>query len=200
MTRLICTLCEKTYTTAEAVWRCECGGLLDLDFQPVFDLEKIASRKPNMWRYREAIPIEDDANIISFDEGFTPLLPMEFDGRTTWIKQDHLFPTGSYKDRGAAVLISKTKELGVTSVVEDSSGNAGCAIASYCARAGIGCDIYVPSSNSPGKLVQIRQYGAKLNLIPGTREDTSGAVWDAAQSRYYASHVWNPYFFHGTKT
>ena len=120
-----------------------------------FELNKIISRKPNLWRYREALPIADDASIISFDEGFTPLLPMEFNGRTAWIKQDHLFPSGSYKDRGASVLISKIKELGIKSVVEDSSGNAGCAVAAYCAKAGIACEIYVPASNSQGKLAQI---------------------------------------------
>jgi threonine synthase len=73
-------------------------------------------------------------------------------------------------------------------------------VAAYCARAGIDCEIFVPAENSPGKLAQIRLYGARLNLVPGSREDTSRAVWMAAQSRYYASHVWNPYFFHGTKT
>lgn len=68
---------------------------------------------------------------------------------------DYLFPTGSYKDRGATVLISKAKELGIKKVKEDSSGNAGSAIAAYCARAGIGCEIYVPRTTSLGKLIQI---------------------------------------------
>ena len=88
-----------------------------------------------MWRYREAIPIEKDENIISFDEGFTPLTEVDFSGVKVLVKQDHLFPTGSFKDRGAAVLISKAKECGVSRVVEDSSGNAGCAIGAYCAKA-----------------------------------------------------------------
>ncbi len=138
--------------------------------------------------------------IISFEEGFTPLLPAELDGRSVWIKQDHLFPTGSYKDRGASVLMSKVKELGISRVVEDSSGNAGCAIAAYSAKGRIQSEIYVPDSTSPGKLAQIEAYGAVLKKIPGSREDTARAVWDAAQKDYYASHSWNPFFFQGTKT
>jgi threonine synthase len=184
----------------EKIWKCTCGGLLDLDFQPHFPIDKIQQRKPTLWRYREAIPILDDANIVSFDEGFTPLTPVDFGGKIVWMKQDHLFPTGSYKDRGASILISKVKELGVQNVVEDSSGNAGCAIAAYCAQARIKCQIFVPEDTAAGKLAQIEFYGAKLNRIPGSREDTGRAVLKAADKDYYASHSWNPFFFQGTKT
>jgi threonine synthase len=174
--------------------------LLDLEFQSTFPIEKIKARKPTLWRYREAIPVGKEESIISFDEGFTPLVPVDFEGRSVWVKQDHLFPTGSYKDRGASVLMSKVKELGISRTVEDSSGNAGCAIAAYGAKGGIQCEIYVPASTSPGKLAQIEAYGAVLKKIPGSREDTARAVWEAAQKNYYASHSWNPFFFHGTKT
>ncbi len=153
-----------------------------------------------MWRYRQAIPINQDINIVSMDEGFTPLLDITVSDRHVLIKQDQLFSTGSYKDRGASVLVSKIRELGITEVVEDSSGNAGSAIAAYCARAGIKCHIYVPAKTSPAKLTQIRAYGAKLNLVPGTREDTAEAALLAAEKIYYAGHSWNPYFLQGTKT
>lgn len=190
----------ETYPADDLRWKSDTGALLDLSFTPSFDASALDGRAPIMWRYREAIPIADDTNVVSFDEGFTPLTPHAIDGRRILLKQDHLFPTGSYKDRGASVLISQAKALGVDSVVEDSSGNAGAAIAAYCARAGIRCDIYVPDSTSPAKLVQIRGYGAELHLVPGTREDTAAAALEAAEGRFYASHVWNPYFFHGTKT
>jgi len=88
----------------------------------------------------------------------------------------------------------------VGKVVEDSSGNAGCAIAAYCANAKIECNIFVPASTASGKVAQIQFYGAKLNRIPGTREHTADAVLKAAEKDYYASHSWNPFFFHGTKT
>jgi threonine synthase len=133
-------------------------------------------------------------------EGFTPLESIEWNGHRVLLKIDYLFPTGSYKDRGATVLISKVKELGIKKVVEDSSGNAGCAIAAYCARARIGCEIYVPEATSPGKLAQIRAYGANLERIEGSRERAAEVTMEAASRIYYASHCWNPFFLHGTKT
>ncbi len=200
MAELICLDCGKTYSSNEVRWKCDCGGLLDLIFQLKFDHSKVNSAAHGMWRYRVAIPIDADQNILSFHEGFTPLLPLQLEEGLLHVKQDHLFPSGSYKDRGASVLISKAKEIGVRQVVEDSSGNAGCAIAAYCALGGIACDIYVPASTSAGKLAQIQLYGANLHLIPGSRQDTSTAVLGAAEETYYASHSWNPFFFHGTKT
>ncbi len=197
---LVCTQCNKKFSLNEKIWKCACGGLLDIDFTSTFPVDTIKGRERTMWRYREAIPLRDDKNIISFDEGFTPLTDVAFHGKSVLIKQDHLFPTGSYKDRGASVLVSKVRELGVRKVVEDSSGNAGCAIAAYCAKARIDCEIYVPENTSPGKLAQIRFSGATLNKIPGSREDTAHAVLKAAEEYYYASHSWNPFFFHGTKT
>lgn len=153
-----------------------------------------------MWRYREAIPIHHEMSILSMQEGFTPLERMEIDGGRALFKIDYLFPTGSYKDRGASVLISKMKEWGVKKVVEDSSGNAGSAIAAYCAKAGIGCDIYVPHDTSPGKLVQIQAYGATVIRVKGSREETAKRAMKAASEISYASHCWNPFFLHGTKS
>ncbi len=202
--QLICQACTAVYPLDDPRWRCDCGALLDVAIEPasaqVFSRERIAHRKPTMWRYRERIPIGDDAHIVSLDEGFTPLIPIGFDGREVLVKQDHLFPTGSYKDRGAAVLVSKIKELGIDHVVEDSSGNAGSAIAAYCARAGVRCDIFAPASTAAGKLAQIQNYGAALRQIPGRRENTAHAALEAAQQTYYASHAWNPFFLQGTKT
>ena len=109
MGNLICTKCSKRFPLEEKIWRCTCGGLLDIAFQAHFPMDKIRQRKPTMWRYREAIPLFEDKNMISFDEGFTPLIPINFGAKTVWVKQDHLFPTGSYKDRGASVLVSKMR-------------------------------------------------------------------------------------------
>jgi len=200
MSNLICTRCNHRFPLEEKIWRCPCGGILDIAFQSHFPIDKIRKRKPTIWRYREAIPLFEDENMISFDEGFTPLIPISFGAKTVWVKQDHLFPTGSYKDRGASVLVSKIRELGIPGVVEDSSGNAGCAIAAYCARARVQCRIFVPQDTSVEKLAQIQFYGARLDKIPGSREDTARAVLGAAEKTYYASHSWNPFFFQGTKT
>lgn len=200
MDQFVCPKCKAAYPLDDRRWKCDCGSYLDIEFAAAFPLAKIKARKPTLWRYREAIPIKDNSSIVSFDEGFTPLLEVDIDGRSVLVKQDHLFPTGSYKDRGATVLISKVKELGIEEVVEDSSGNAGCAVAAYCARAGIRCHIFVPVDTPAAKSVQIQLYGAALNRVPGSREDTARAVLKAAEEVYYASHSWNPFFFHGTKT
>jgi len=200
MGKLICQSCKEEYSLSDAVWRCDCGGLLDIDLRPTFPIEKIEERPSGLWRYREAIPVLDDRNIVSFNEGFTPMVSLDFNGKKVLIKLDYLFPTGSFKDRGASVLVSKIKELRIKKVVEDSSGNAGAAIAAYCAKAGIKCDIFVPDYTPPGKLAQIESYGAKLKKIPGTRKDTANAAFKAAESCYYASHYWNPFFIQGTKT
>ncbi len=191
---------HKTYAVDTLLWRGENGFLFDLETEAVFSREKIDTRKPNMWRYREAIPIIGEENVISFEEGFTPLLPVDFNGKRVWIKQEQLFSTGSYKDRGASVLMSHVKSLKVKHVVQDSSGNAGCAVAAYAAKAGINCDIYVPADTSPAKLAQIAWYGANIQLVPGSREDTAAKALEAAQHIYYASHCYNPFFLHGTKT
>ncbi len=200
MANLICSTTNEFYDMNEPLWRSISGGLLDINFNPAFDIKKIQSRKPNLWRYRDAIPIHDDAFILSVDEGFTPLLEIHFDGKSTWIKQEQLFSSGSYKDRGATVLMSKVNELEIKHVVQDSSGNAGCAIAMYAALGNIDCDIFVAEHTSQNKLKQMEMYGAHLHKINGTREDVAQAAFQSAQKNYYASHCWNPFFFQGTKT
>ena len=195
---LRCTQCGREYEDDGRRVRCDCGGMLDVDAASSFEPGMVDGRPHDLWRYREALPVGDD--VITMGEGWTPLLPITFDSRQFLVKQEQLFPTGSYKDRGAAVLMTHLHELGVTRVVEDSSGNAGCAVAAYAARAGIDADIYVPEDTSPAKTAQIEAYGARLHRIAGTREDTAQAALDAAASCAYASHVFNPWFLQGTKT
>lgn len=200
MGKMICRDCRSSYSLEDPRWRCACGSVLDIEFGAEIEKKSIVTRKTDLWRYREALPLRRDENIVSLGEGMTPLLEARVGGKEILIKLEQLFPTGSYKDRGAAVLISKAKELGITSVVEDSSGNAGCSIAAYSAAAGIDCHIYVPDNTSPAKTIQIEMYGARLHRIPGSREDAARAAIEAAGSIYYASHSWNPFFFQGTKT
>ena len=200
MSTLICQMCGRKYALNEPVWQCVCGGLLDLHITSELPVKKLKERPPTMWRYREMLPIELDKNIVSMNEGFTPLIETKISDKKIIFKQDYLFPTGSFKDRGASVLISKLKELGIKRVIIDSSGNAGCAIAAYCARAGIKCMVLVPENTSGEKLTQIRSYGAKLFVVQGTRDETAHVALEMAEKIYYASHYYNPFFFHGTKT
>lgn len=200
MVSLVCQTTGARYPADQPRWCSDDGGLLDVDFSPEFDPRRLAGRSYSLWRYHEVIPLARDDSYVSLGEACTPLVSIELEGRTILIKQEQLFPTGSYKDRGAAVLISKAREMGIRRVVQDSSGNAGVAIAAYSARAGIACEIYVPESVSEAKLVQLSWYGAKVHRIPGSREETAQAALEAARTTYYASHCWNPFFLQGTKT
>lgn len=196
----MCSSCKSDYSIDEILWRCPCGGLLDLVECETIEPEVLPTRPPTLWRYREALPLKFDRHIVSLGEGLTPLIPLSVNGLKVLCKMDQLFPSGSYKDRGATLMISKVKELDISHVVEDSSGNAGAAIATYCAAAGIACDIYVPAKASQPKITQLYRLGATVHKIPGDREDTARAVLEAAEQSYYASHVWNPFFIAGCKT
>ncbi|QOJ00137.1 MAG: threonine synthase [Phycisphaeraceae bacterium] len=197
---LVCRSTGERFDADLPIWRGPSGGLLDLEFEARFPVDTIRGRPPGLWRYREALPLPEGAEPVTFGEGSTPLVPQRWAGREVLIKLDTLFPTGSYKDRGSTVLISHARRIGVTRLLEDSSGNAGASMAAYASRAGIACDIYAPASASPAKLAQIRLAGANLVAVPGTRADTAAAALEAAGSVYYASHSYNPFFVHGTKT
>lgn len=201
MIEYICDQCNATYPIDTLRYRCDCGQPLQLKKTEVeFSVNRIPVEDNTLWRYHQALPIADETSIISLGEGMTPLVSFDDDTHNHRLKLDFVCPTGSYKDRGATLLLSKVKELGVQAVVEDSSGNAGAAIAAYSAKAGIDCTIYCPASTSKGKLAQISMYGAKLKLIEGNRAATTQAVLEAAEDTYYASHNWNPFFLEGTKT
>jgi threonine synthase len=190
----------KTFSAQEPRWSSPQGELLDLIFVPRLEPSLLRNRPCTLWRYRECLPIEHDEHIVTLGEGFTPIASVTINGMPVMVKQEQLYPTGSYKDRGATVLLSKVKELGVKHVVQDSSGNAGCAIAAYAAAASVSCDIFVPESTAPAKLLQIEAYGAQLHKIAGERQAAADAALEASRHSYYASHVWNPFFLQGTKT
>lgn len=189
------------YATNEPRWYGENFELLDLQFEPKLSVDNLKTRPFNMWRYREALPIDKDSEIVSFEEGGTPLLPIKFsDGTKALVKQEYLFPSGSYKDRGSSLLLTQIKSLGINHIVQDSSGNAGASVAAYARKAGINCDIYLPSDTSTAKIAQMLAYGANIIKVPGNRKETASVAFEAAKKSYYASHCYNPYFFHGTKT
>lgn len=190
-----------TYSTNSKIWHGENFELLDIQFNPIFNPKVINNRPFNMWRYREAIPLEPNSEIVSYGEGGTPIIPVNFKNScSALIKQEHLFQSGSYKDRGASVLMSKVKQLGIKHVVQDSSGNAGASIATYARKANISCDIYVPIDTSPSKTTQILAMGANIYKVQGNRKETATQAFEAAKKSYYASHSFNPFFFQGTKT
>jgi threonine synthase len=179
-TRFCCARCGAEVAADPRVWRCSCGGPFEL----------------------AAGQFYEPADPLRLGEGHTPLVPAEFDGRRLLLKSDQLNPTGSYKDRGAGVMIAWLREWGVTSVAEDSSGNAGCAVAGYAAAAGMKVKIFTPASNSPGKSVQMRAYGAEVVPVPGPRMESFHALMREVEATdlVYASHNWNPLFIQGLET
>ncbi|MFH9606652.1 threonine synthase [Streptomyces sp. NPDC017448] len=181
-------------------WCCPvCRGPWDLDFAPArgVGVDALSGRADSLWRYKEFLPLNTPA--ISLGEGRTPLVPLT---DAVSAKLDFLMPTLSFKDRGAVVLVELARRLAPDRVVADSSGNAGASVAAYCARAGLPCTVYVPEGTPAGKTERIRAHGARPVAVPGGREATASAARAAADGPgvFYASHVFNPYFLHGTKT
>lgn len=203
--QLFCQTCGSRYRPKIGRNTCDCGGMLSLPINPPLSRDlRILNREWSIFRYTAYLPFEDrrDWQKISLGEGMTPLRPIDGQRSRHLVKCEYAMPTLSFKDRGAVVLVAKASALGATQIVQDSSGNAGTAVAAYAARAGISCDIYVPASTSEKKIQQIMAHGANVHRIEGTREDTARAAREAASvpGVYYASHVYNPYFYEGTKT
>lgn len=197
-----CSTCGTEYPIDSLSYRCTCGGSFQLNYTPVrLPIASLSQRNKSIWRYREALPIDDDKNIVTMGEGGTPLIPFIYnDFDNLFAKLDFLSPTGSFKDRGSSIMSSKLKEVGVSSCIADSSGNAGSSIAAYTTKAGVLCKIFCPESTSEGKLIQIKAYGAELVKVPGNRSDTAAAVQREAETYYYASQNWNPFYLEGIKT
>lgn len=153
----------------------------------------------SLWRYHQAFPMQVTSP-ISMGEGCTPLVNRRMHGAEVLIKCEWFMPTGSFKDRGASVMLSMLRQQGITDVLEDSSGNGGAAVSCYAAAGGMRATIMAPASTSPAKTVQMRAHGATVELIPGSRQATSDAAVARAAEIFYASHNWQPFFLQGTKT
>lgn len=166
---------------------------------PGLERSMIDRSERSLWRYRAALPF-DVAQPISMGEGCTPLIARTLYGGKALLKCEWFMPTGSFKDRGASVMLSLLRAQGVRSVLEDSSGNGGAAVAAYAASGGMAATIMAPASTSPAKTVQMRAHRAEVRLVPGSRQDTSTAAMHYAGDTFYASHNWHPFFLHGTKT
>ncbi len=197
----VCSKCGKVESTTTTKPKCDCGGLWKLNSTlPDFDEKLIDKDEWSMFRYKAFIPLEDDTwKSVSLGEGMTPIIRYDED---LLLKMDYFMPTLSFKDRGAAVLISHCKAIGVKSVVQDSSGNAGNSVAAYCGRTGIECEIFVPEGTSPKKIDMIKAHGAKVNVVSGSRDHCADVCRAkvSSEGKYYANHVYNPFFYEGTKT
>jgi threonine synthase len=195
----ICPACAATYRADRLLWRCACGSHLNLAPGRGLARSEIASSEVSLWRYSAALALQGPPR-VTLGEGWTPLVLRDWLGTKVHFKLESQMPTGSFKDRGTALMINHLLEVGVGAVHEDSSGNAGASIATYAAVAGVPCCIYVPAAAPRAKLVQIAITGAVVRAIPGTREDVTNAALAAISESFYASHNWQPFFIEGTKT
>lgn len=182
-------------------WRCDCGSHLNLGPGRGLTRSEIVADDASLWRYRAALAVEAPPR-ISLREGWTPLVKRCWRDTSVLFKLESQMPTGSFKDRGTALMVNHLLSVGVGRIHEDSSGNAGSSIATYAAAAGLPCRIYVPAAAPRGKVVQIAASGAEVIAVPGTRQAVTDAALAAAENgnSFYASHNWQPFFIEGTKT
>ena len=197
-----CTNCGRPYGLDFGAAACPvCGGILDLSQPLVFAAGQVDNRVAGLWRYRHTFPLPDDAQPVSLGEGGTPLVTIDLGGRSVAFKLEAAEPTGSFKDRGMAVLFTALRCAGVAEVVEDSSGNAGASFAAYAARAGLRARVFVPEAAAGPKRAQIAAYGAEIVAVPGPRSRAAEAALAAVQAgAHYGSHVYNPIGLAGNAT
>jgi threonine synthase len=188
----------KTFDMAQPRWRAESGSPLMIEPLPGISRDDIDRSSRTLWRYAAALPVEI-ASPVSLGEGCTPMVERTVGGCSALFKLDWFSPTCSFKDKGASVMVSFLRQLGIPAILEDSSGNGGAAIAAYGAAAGMNVRVLAPESASPAKIAQMRVFGAEVQLIPGSRDATEREALRQAEEIFYASHNWHPFFLQGTK-
>lgn len=202
MTDLIrCSKCHLPYPEDHTPHLCSCGGVFDYKELPSYQSTKVNHQMRGMWKYAEMLGLEENSPLVSLGEGDTPLLGASVNGHEIYFKMESQNPTGSFKDRGTAVLLSFLISRGIREAVEDSSGNAGASFAAYAAKTGLSGTIYAPESTSGPKRRQIEMYGANLVRIPGPRSEAARAVLSAVnEGKVYASHAYMPFGLAGYAT
>ena len=213
VTYLECALCHLKHEARRLLNLCgECGKPLlvryDLE-QAAHTLtkESLSSRRGDLWRYREVLPVEDDENIVSLGEGWTPLLRAKNLGEhlgidQLYIKDESQNPTQSFKARGMSAAVSMAKELGATKLAVPSAGNAAGALAAYAARAGLECFIFMPDDTPRANVIECEQTGAHVTLMAGLITDCGAEVARRkdAEGWFDVSTLKEPYRVEGKKT
>jgi threonine synthase len=214
VTHLECANCHKTHEANVLQNLClECGKplLVRYDLQKAAQTltkESLKTRPQNLWRYREVLPVENPENIISFGEGFTPLLKADRLSESLplklnlYIKDESTNPTQSFKARGMSAAVSMAKELGVTKVAAPSAGNAAGALAAYASRAGIESFLFMPRDTPRANIIECEQTGANVTLVDGLITDCGKIVAECkdAEGWFDVSTLKEPYRAEGKKT
>lgn len=212
-THLECARCAEDYQLDAIQHTCARDGgplLVRYDLRRVHDAarrEDLSARPATLWRYRELLPFEDEANIVTLGENNTPLLETPRLGAALGItrlavKDEGLLPTATFKARGAAVGVTRAKELGVDTIALPTAGNAGAAWAAYGARAGIRVVVVMPETTPEVIQRETVAYGADVRLVPGSIADAGAVVKRECAERgwYDASTLKEPYRIEGKKT
>ncbi|MFQ5811490.1 MAG: threonine synthase, partial [Armatimonadota bacterium] len=204
--------CDARYDPRELHSVCEqCGRplLCRYDLEPLAQCglrEELASRSGGMWRFRELLPVADEANIVTLGEGRTPLLRAQRLGNSTglqdlYIKDESPMPTGTFKARGMAVAVSRAKELGAAKLACASTGNAGGALAAYAARAGLQARVFMPSDAPEINRLECEAAGAEVVLVDGHMGACSRVLQEQCGDGWLdLSTLREPYRVEGKKT
>lgn len=197
-----CIYCGTRYPESGLPYLCPvCGGIFDFEGNFPIRWPLRDRTKPGIWEYQESFGLDQDVEPVSLGEGNTPLVWADVFGRKVAFKCEFMNPSGSFKDRGSAIIAAMLRKREVLNAVEDSSGNAGASIACYAARAGVGMRVFIPSSASGPKRRQIAAFGGQLVSISGSRRDVSSAVLEEIKKGVvYASHAYLPFNLPGYAT
>jgi threonine synthase len=190
---------------------CRCGAPLlaryDLEAARAWSRDSLTGRAPDMWRYREMMPLFDGESPVTLGEGFTPLLHARSLGKSIglerlYIKDESLNPTNSFKARGQSAAVTRAKYLGATTIALPTAGNAGNAAAAYSAAAGLACEVFIPKDAKRPFIDECRLYGAHVTLVDGLITDAGRMAAETGKRRgwYDVSTLKEPYRIEGKKT
>jgi len=212
LTKLECSACRKEYEAGVPRNLCDCGGPL----LARYDLEKtrqswsrdwIQNGPSTMWRYAPVLPVSKPRAIVSLGEGMTPLVRTERLGKrlgatNLWVKDEGLNPTGSFKVRGLSCAVSMAVELGIRKLAIPSAGNAGSAMAAYCAAAGLEAHIFMPADVPQSNYIECKALGANVTLVDGLIGDCARIASERkdAEGWFDVSTLKEPYRLEGKKT
>jgi threonine synthase len=180
----------------------------DLDgVRKALSKDTLAARSPDLWRYRELLPVRRAADIVSLGEAMTPLLPLpkgskKMRGGELWVKDEGRLPTGSFKARGLVMAVSMAKAFGIKHMAMPTNGNAGAALAAYASRAGIKTTIFCPEDTPEVNISEIGLQGATVYRVNGLIDDCGKIVGEgkAKAGWFDVSTLKEPYRIEGKKT
>ena len=209
-TILKCSNCQEEYPLSSINTYAVCCNqplIVEYDYSLEFLKETLQFRQNNMWRYSEMLPVIKEDNIVTLGEGMTPLFTLNkladrYGFSDLLLKDESFNPTGSFKARGLSLAVSKAKEFGITQCIIPTAGNAGGALAAYCAKANIKCTVVMPSHTPKVFKQECVMYGAELILIDGLINDCAKKVTEINRDGHYfdVSTLKEPYRLEGKKT